>query len=771
MIPVVDRPEVAHNSAPLLRIDMTKMDEDSIRTMLEQSRDGFYSNKELAPVREYSTNARDSHIEAGIPTRPIEITLPSLLSPELRIRDFGGGLNLEKISDVYFKYWKSTKRNSNETNGCLGIGAKSAFAYTAMYTIVTWSEGMKTIVTGQKNGYADVIFHEKNTENEPNGVEVIIPIQQKDIEKFIHEALQFFKYWDIRPIFHNIEADRLTEAFNLMDVEPFLHGDGWAVRPAGHGRGSSRAVMSSVPYQIDWEQVRNGLRPEIFNKISGMFTFLEENITTLHFPNGTLSFTPNRETLQYNDTTISHLSDKLVAIYTNLLKMITDKIAGAENLWEAKIAYNRIFRRELDGFDKGVFYGGNLSTLEDILSDAVEWRGIPISNGYFEGMDNWDVNHGQECLNDFEPVFSTFVKDTHDDSIKMVKTRRYSSARIIASPRSVVIIQDVEKDFLAKGFAKWYLNECASTTRQVYVLKLTDATVKDEFFDKYSFETVPVVYVSENIDKIKAYLKSIRAKAIINPTGEKRPLNCPYVEMSNRRQDGSSYIYNTNWGYENVNARGIEGGGVFVVYSKDGFSFGEGKFIRHCNAKEFWQAVYEFGLIAGKPLTKVYGIHPKVVNSTWFQEAIKEGAWTSLEKWIDDNYIKLPLKTYDTVKAYRDTDFNRMGIVLANRILPELKNQDGVAAKYAKLISDYNKYLWVCDIPCYFRREASDSNTKATKRFEAMNSELREKYPLMFRIMSRDLSNLMVESPENNRLDKDLASEILNYINLIDTAA
>ena len=104
MIAKTDTPEVFHDGAPIARIDMTAVDPEDIKVMLLYSRDGFYSNKELAPIREYSTNARDAHVQAGIPTRPIEITLPSRLSPELHIRDFGKGLTLEQITDVYFKY-------------------------------------------------------------------------------------------------------------------------------------------------------------------------------------------------------------------------------------------------------------------------------------------------------------------------------------------------------------------------------------------------------------------------------------------------------------------------------------------------------------------------------------------------------------------------------------------------------------------------------------------------------------------------------------------
>ena len=48
----------------------------------------LYSDPELAVLREYSTNAWDSHIAAGV-KRPIEVTLPTRFNPILTIRDYG----------------------------------------------------------------------------------------------------------------------------------------------------------------------------------------------------------------------------------------------------------------------------------------------------------------------------------------------------------------------------------------------------------------------------------------------------------------------------------------------------------------------------------------------------------------------------------------------------------------------------------------------------------------------------------------------------------
>ena len=56
-------------------------------------RNKLYSDKPLAIIREYCTNAFDAHIEAGIPERPIEVSFPTAFKNTLTIRDFGKGLS------------------------------------------------------------------------------------------------------------------------------------------------------------------------------------------------------------------------------------------------------------------------------------------------------------------------------------------------------------------------------------------------------------------------------------------------------------------------------------------------------------------------------------------------------------------------------------------------------------------------------------------------------------------------------------------------------
>ena len=103
-------------------------------------RNQLYSNKVLAVIREYSTNAYDAHIEANV-ERPIEITLPTSFSPTFIVRDFGFGLSPDDVQNIFASYGASTKRNTNEQVGMLGLGSKSAFCYVNSFMIVSRHNG------------------------------------------------------------------------------------------------------------------------------------------------------------------------------------------------------------------------------------------------------------------------------------------------------------------------------------------------------------------------------------------------------------------------------------------------------------------------------------------------------------------------------------------------------------------------------------------------------------------------------------------------------
>ena len=140
-------------------VQLSQIDEESL-THIIGLLSNIYRDPQLAVIREYSTNAVDAHVEVGKANVPIQVRLPTESEPIFAVRDFGRGLTKEMMFRVFKNYGSSSKRTTNELTGGLGIGAKSAFAVTDNFSIVsvTMKDGVKT-----RNDY----FYAKNEDGHP----------------------------------------------------------------------------------------------------------------------------------------------------------------------------------------------------------------------------------------------------------------------------------------------------------------------------------------------------------------------------------------------------------------------------------------------------------------------------------------------------------------------------------------------------------------------------------------------------------------------------
>ena len=105
-----------------------RIDEDATEHIIALLTD-LYSDPEAAIIREVSTNALDSHIAAR-QTKPVLVSTPTALSPIFRVQDFGLGLDADDFRNIYSLYGRSTKTDTNEQVGSLGLGCKSPLTYT-----------------------------------------------------------------------------------------------------------------------------------------------------------------------------------------------------------------------------------------------------------------------------------------------------------------------------------------------------------------------------------------------------------------------------------------------------------------------------------------------------------------------------------------------------------------------------------------------------------------------------------------------------------------
>src|SRR6188474_2784952 len=157
--------------------------------------DTLYTDKISAVWREYGCNAVDANIEAGRGDKPIQVTLPTSTEPTAVIRDYGYGMTEDQVAQTYCKLGASTKRNSNEVTGMLGIGSKAGYAYNGAFTVTTYVSGVETIYNcfREERGALRMAMLHTGSTKEPDGVKIAVPVKREDIFEFQRRAERVFR--------------------------------------------------------------------------------------------------------------------------------------------------------------------------------------------------------------------------------------------------------------------------------------------------------------------------------------------------------------------------------------------------------------------------------------------------------------------------------------------------------------------------------------------------------------------------------------------------
>ncbi|NCB98855.1 MAG: hypothetical protein EOM36_10920, partial [Bacteroidia bacterium] len=247
-----------------------------------------YNDIILAPIRELSTNAVDATIEAGS-NRTFDVHLPTQDEPYFSVRDYGTGLSEEAIKTMYTTMGASTKRESNAYNGQFGIGKLAPLAYTSSFTIDSYYNAIHYIyLITLKEGIPVYTLLSSAATTEPNGLKLTLPVKLQDINTFHDRAVCLYKYFDLKPTL-NIDLDISTPLASQLCDDWYFHSEGY----------SSFVLMANVRYVIDTRH----------------FDTHDFNHLILKMPTGSVSITPGRESLSYDDKTIAAIQ----AAYNNVL--------------------------------------------------------------------------------------------------------------------------------------------------------------------------------------------------------------------------------------------------------------------------------------------------------------------------------------------------------------------------------------------------------------------------------------------------------------------
>ena len=204
----------------------------------------IYTNKVRAVIREYNCNAYDAHVAAGN-GEPWDVHLPTLLEPYFSVRDYGTGLSDQQVREIFTTYFHSTKTNSNDFVGALGLGSKSAFSLVDSFTVVSYYNGVKTDYCCYKDEYGEpqIATLASSDTDEPNGLEVSMSVEGRQ-DDFEDEAVNVFKYFDVLPNINDKEVVKYI--LKSKGYYKFVCDEG----SFNTGYGSLYARMGNVAYKI-----------------------------------------------------------------------------------------------------------------------------------------------------------------------------------------------------------------------------------------------------------------------------------------------------------------------------------------------------------------------------------------------------------------------------------------------------------------------------------------------------------------------------------------
>lgn len=400
---------------------------------------GLYGNTHLAIVREYSTNARDSHIEAK-QTRPIEVNTPGAFSDFVSIRDFGVGMNAADIEETYSQYGESTKTESDDYNGTLGLGSKVAFAYAQQFNVVGVKDGVKTsvMVSREADGSGDFLVVSEVPTDEPNGVEVRIPTRKADRHLFEPEAKRFFRYWTPGTVLLN-GKDPSVKLTHIADVMYESHNPRRNGAQVGvtlykdDSVGEDYVVMANVAYPV------SSLRMTIDNfhnyRSYGVVAYVEP---------GEVDFAPSREALSNDDVTMATMKDLQRLYKENVITAAVRDVESANGHREAFEKFNQWYSTlgyyNLKGQD--FIYKGVKVPAEGHHADS---RTFIVYNrdAYSKQVSNHQINYKHAMnavyVKNYAKFDSKSVSRTHKDKVKKyLDDLSISTSRIIFLPDHAV---------------------------------------------------------------------------------------------------------------------------------------------------------------------------------------------------------------------------------------------------------------------------------------------------------------------------------------------
>jgi hypothetical protein len=369
--------------------------------MFDILRNRMYSDPISSCVREIMCNARDTHRATGKPDLPVQVEINSIF----KVKDFGSGISPSLMKDVFKNYGASTKRDDNTQTGGFGLGAKTPFAYTDSFSVITIVDGIKynyvCYINETKEG-AYTLLHSSETE-EPNGTEIVVKIKNyQDERAFLFAITEVAKFWKEDVILNSKLFQGKIKYHSVFNNFCTLDGEAYYTNSK-----SIFAIIDGIRYKIS----NPNIKPD-----QVMWNFKKD--IYIIFGNNDLSLAANREQLSYDIKTITKINSKLKESSEELISYLRDKINEQETYKEAMKFYISEIVNMFNGVSSSEFsYRGK----KLFTSQYVQLQNNPVTHFYSRKNRSGSITYQKSYIssvsldNKSEIYYNDWEDVSHDD--------------------------------------------------------------------------------------------------------------------------------------------------------------------------------------------------------------------------------------------------------------------------------------------------------------------------------------------------------------------
>lgn len=455
------------------------IDKENVNFITSLLTSNLYSNPLESFFRETVSNAHDSHVESGS-THPIILLIEetptntnsfygnyytSESTYTFSIRDYGVGVSPERFEKIYKNIGSSTKRESNDFIGMLGIGRFSCLSCANVANINSYYNGIKYSYMMYKNGNGiNIDKVSEDVGDYKNGLEVSVSTAAsvKDIEIALNKLCFFDNLKVVEKNVGTLLKEKIQD-FNNRRVKHYKNFSTCSLRLSHYYR--RYAKMGNVLYPLD--------------TVVG-----EKEIDTkdviIHLPMGSVDITPNRESLQYTDFT------------KNTIKKCLKKV-----------------KEELQELASGYFKGNVL--LKDLLEVSNPYYSIPYTEDLEIKVCDVDVNVENALLNGHKVPFN-FLKFLNCTKYSIIPKCFIFKKVVVSNARShryrgdicfETVIQDntiiLEKtDKITKAITtEYYIDKYKDTNKPIIILSLHGKQDMKNGLMKHVYDNALVKYPNE----------------------------------------------------------------------------------------------------------------------------------------------------------------------------------------------------------------------------------------------------------------------------------